>query len=161
MPWTYSLSQLADVIGTDTDRGGLAFRRASTDTRSIMSGDVFFALRGERFDGNHFVRDAFLKGAIGAVTTEPHDGGPCLVVPDPLEALQQFAAYHRRQFDIPLLAITGSCGKTTAKDMTARLLSTKLRVVKTQGNLNNEIGCPQSLLQIDADTDMAVIEMGA
>ncbi len=161
MPWTYSLSQLADVIGTQTERGNLAFCRASTDTRTIMPGDVFFALRGERFDGNRFVQDAFLKGAVGVVATEPHDGGPCLIVPDTLEALQQFAAYHRRQFDIPLLALTGSCGKTTAKDMTARLLGTKLRVVKTLGNLNNEIGCPQSLLQIDADTDMAVIEMGA
>lgn len=161
MPWTYSLGQLAEAIGTDTDSGARVFRRASTDSRTIMPGDVFFALRGERFDGNRFVRDAFLKGAIGAVTTEACAGGPCLVVPDPLEALQQFAAYHRRQFDIPLLALTGSCGKTTTKDMTSRLLSTKLRVVKTQGNLNNEIGCPRSLLQIDTDTDMAVIEMGA
>ncbi|HOV73074.1 MAG TPA: UDP-N-acetylmuramoyl-tripeptide--D-alanyl-D-alanine ligase [Candidatus Hydrogenedentes bacterium] len=161
MAWSYTLRQLAEAIGSDTNRGDVTFRRASTDTRTLMPGDVFFALRGEHFDGNRFVRDAFMKGAAGAVTTETSEYGPCLVVRDPLEALQRFASFHRRHFDIPLFALTGSCGKTTAKDMTARLLATRYRVVKTQGNLNNEIGCPQSLLQMDAETDMAVIEMGA
>ncbi|NIA15711.1 MAG: UDP-N-acetylmuramoyl-tripeptide--D-alanyl-D-alanine ligase, partial [Nitrospiraceae bacterium] len=82
-------------------------------------------------------------------------------VDDPLVALQQFAAHHRSRYDIPVFALTGSCGKTTAKDMTSALLSTLYAVTKTQGNLNNEIGCPVSLLQIDGDTGMAIIEMGA
>jgi UDP-N-acetylmuramoyl-tripeptide--D-alanyl-D-alanine ligase len=80
---------------------------------------------------------------------------------DPLHALQVFAAHHRNQYAIPLLAITGSCGKTTSKDLVTALLSTKYSVVKTQGNLNNEIGCPLSLLNIDNDTEMAVMELGA
>ncbi|MCP4645496.1 MAG: UDP-N-acetylmuramoyl-tripeptide--D-alanyl-D-alanine ligase, partial [bacterium] len=94
-------------------------------------------------------------------TTVPNEAGPCLVVDSPLAALQTFAAWHRSHHDLPLLALTGSCGKTTTKDLVSAVLSAQHRIVKTQGNLNNEIGCPMSLLQIDGETDMAVIEMGA
>ena len=123
-------------------------------------------MSGENFDGNRFVSGAFAKGACAAVTrVPPTDGvgplGPCIVVDDPLEALQAFAAYHRRRYAVPVVALTGSCGKTMAKDVTAALLASRYRVVKTQGNLNNAIGCPLSLLEIGDETEIAVIEMGA
>ncbi len=161
MAWQYTLGELAHVVGATPQAPDLTFRRVSTDTRRIEPGDVFFALRGENFDGNRFVVDAFDNGACAAVTRDPSDKGPCLLVNDPLEALQAFAGHHRQQLGLPVFALTGSCGKTTAKDMTAAVLATRYRVVKTQGNLNNDIGCPLSLLQMDSETDIAVIEMGA
>ena len=164
MGWIYTVQELATAVGagsSDSTESDATFARVSTDTRTIAEGDVFFALSGENFDGNAFVADAFGKGAAAAVTTKACGGGACVLVDDPGLALQQFAAHHRSRYDIPVFALTGSCGKTTAKDMAAALLSTRYAVVKTQGNLNNEIGCPMSLLQIDGDTDMAVIEMGA
>jgi UDP-N-acetylmuramoyl-tripeptide--D-alanyl-D-alanine ligase len=105
---------------------------------------------------------AFEKGAAAAVCTQAHERGPCLVVENPLLALQHFAAAHRKDWGGPLLAITGSCGKTTSKDFCAAVLgSVYPKVAKTKGNLNNEIGCPLSLLQLGADTGMAVMELGA
>lgn len=180
--WRYTLKELAHVIAAADDRDparadqGIgpigpirpirpisdpAFSAVSTDTRTLQPGDVFFALSGPNFDGNRFVSDAFAKGALAAVTKESNDSGPCLLVEDPLKALQRFAAHHRARYRIPVFALTGSCGKTSTKDMTAQLLATRHNVVKTQGNLNNEIGCPLSLLQLDEKTDIAVIEMGA
>jgi len=162
MAWTYTLDELARVLDVRSPAGSNAlFRRISTDTRTLQSGDVFFALSGERFDGNQFVPGAFAKGATAAVTTRPVEAGPCLVVTDPLVALQRFAAYHRRRYAVPVLAVTGSCGKTTSKDLTAAVLATRYNVVKTPGNLNNDIGCPLSLLHIGDDTQFAIIEMGA
>lgn len=161
MGWTYTLGQLASALGARWEGADPAFSSVSSDTRTLRRGEVFFALSGERFDGNEFVAEAFAKGACAAVCARDLAAGPCLVVADPLQALQRFAAYHRSQYAIPVLALTGSCGKTTTKDLTAAALGSKHRVVKTQGNLNNEIGCPRSLLQIDGDTDMAVVEMGA
>jgi len=155
------LEKLAGAIGAEAPGSPVAFERVSTDSRRIEAGAVFFALSGERFDGNAFVGDAFACGACAAVTNVACAGGPCLVVADPLEALQQFAAWHRQRYAIPVLAVTGSCGKTTAKDLTSALLESRFAVAKTPGNLNNEIGCPLSLLQIGDDTGMAVIEMGA
>ncbi len=181
MGWTYGIDELAGIIGADvlpppappyTDaslirRTGVrpgeraTFSRVSTDTRKLESGDVFFALSGEKFDGNAFLPDACAKGACAAVCTVPLNGHSCLVVESPLAALQRFAHHHRTRHAIPVIALTGSCGKTTSKDLIASVLSSRYRVVKTQGNLNNEIGCPLSLLQIDSETDVAVIEMGA
>ena len=161
MAWHYTLRELAAAIGAEAPAPPCTFSRAATDSRTLEPGDVFFALKGEHFDGARFVSDAFAKGACAAVTTQPEEAGPCLVVEDPLRALQAFAAWHRRRHALPLIAITGSCGKTSTKDFTAAVLAARYRVVKTQGNLNNEIGCPLSLLQIDDETEMAVIEMGA
>ena len=138
-----------------------SFSSVSTDTRSLKPGDVFFALSGENFDGNSFVPQAFEKGAIAAVCERPVPGGPCIVVDEPLRRLQDFAAWHRNRCPANVIAITGSSGKTTAKDLTAAVLASKYPVVKTQGNLNNDIGCPLSLLLMDRDTRHAVIEMGA
>jgi len=160
--WRYTIDELARILGTEAPVGGaLSFERISTDTRTLETGDVFLALKGERFDGSRFVSEAFARGAVAAVTTTSDDAGPCLIVEDPLRALQQFAAFHRARYDLPVIALTGSCGKTTAKDMIAALLRSRYTVASTPGNLNNDIGCPRSLLEIDGDTDVAVIEMGA
>ncbi len=160
MSWRYTLPELARILGVpDTGVAGV-FDGVSTDTRSLTPGQVFFALKGDNFDGNRFAADALRRRAAAAVVTEACDE-PHLLVKDGLEALQQFAAHHRAHYEIPLIAITGSCGKTSAKDFAAALLRTRREVVKTQGNLNNEIGCPLSLLQIDGVTEVALIEMGA
>jgi len=140
---------------------GLAFSAVSTDTRTIQPGDVFFALSGENFDGNSFVPKAFEKGALAAVCERSIPGGPCIVVESPLRRLQDFAAWHRARCTANVIAVTGSSGKTTAKDLIAAVLASKYPVVKTPGNLNNDIGCPLSLLRMDGDTRHAVIEMGA
>ncbi len=176
MTWSYTLSEVADSIGpadafgpadsigTTAPEANPEVRGASTDTRTLKPGQIFFALSGENFEGGRFVAEAFAKGAAAAVTKAVPDSpapGPCLLVDDPLKALQAFAAHHRERYFIPLLAITGSCGKTTTKDLTAAVLGSLHSVVKTPGNLNNDIGCPLSLLGIDDDTHMAVIEMGA
>lgn len=161
MPWTYSLHELARAVGAEAPGGDVSFSAVSTDTRTLQPGDVFFALKGENFDGNRFVAQAFEKGAAAAVVDSPHGEGPTLLVRDAQAALQDFAAWHRRRFTLPLLALTGSCGKTSSKDLIASVIGSRHSVVKTQGNLNNEIGCPLSLLRIDAGTDFAVIEMGA
>ncbi len=162
MAWTYTISELANFCGAKVAGAGEAhFSCISTDTRTLERGDVFFALSGENFDGNRFVEEAFSKGAVAAVCTQESDAGPCLLVNDPLVALQDFARSHRERFEIPVIAITGSCGKTTSKDLIAAVLQTRYNVVKTKGNLNNEIGLPLSLLEIDGDTEAAVMEMGA
>jgi len=161
MGWRYTVDELGRILGVAPLGVNTSFTAVSTDTRTLSRGQVFFALSGERFDGNRFVEEAFAKGAAAAVTTTPFAAGACLVVSDTLTALQRFAAYHRKQYPIPVIALTGSCGKTTAKEFAAAVLGGAYRVVKTQGNLNNEIGCPLSLLQVDEATDMAVIEMGA
>ncbi len=161
MGWRYTLDELARIVGAPAPGRAVTFEAVSTDTRTLAPGQVFFALSGENFDGNRFVGEAFAKGAAAAVVREAAGDGPCLVVPDPLKALQTFAAYHRNRYPIPLFALTGSCGKTGVKDLTAAVLGSRWNVVKTPGNLNNDIGCPLSLLRIDEKTDMAVIEMGA
>lgn len=161
MSWTYSIGELAGLLGVEDPHAAESCHGVSTDSRTTQPGDVFFALRGKNFDGSRFVGDAFAKGAAVAVTAAAEPGGPCLVVDDPLCALQVFSAHHRKAYAIPLLAITGSCGKTTSKDLVTAVLATKYSVVKTQGNLNNEIGCPLSLLKIDCGTEMAVMELGA
>lgn len=164
MSWTYTLADLAAASGgtlTQPSAAETRFSSVSTDTRKIQSGQVFFALRGENFDGNQFVAQALAAGAIAAVCSEPSASGPCIVVADALKALQDFAVWHRARMTVDVFGITGSCGKTTTKDFIHALLSTKCKSLKTQGNLNNDIGVPLTLLELDADTQFAVIEMGA
>ncbi|HPO13046.1 MAG TPA: UDP-N-acetylmuramoyl-tripeptide--D-alanyl-D-alanine ligase [Candidatus Hydrogenedentes bacterium] len=161
MNWRYTASELARIVNAPAPARDAAFSGVSTDTRTLEPGQVFFALPGTNFDGNKFVAEAFAKGAAGVVSQIALADRPCVVVEDPLKALQVLAAHHRGRFSLPVIAITGSCGKTTAKDCISAVLGAKYRVIKTQGNFNNEIGCPLSLLQLDADTERAVIEMGA
>ncbi len=161
MSWTYTIDDLAAILGAPAPETGAVCSGVSTDTRTIEPGNAFFALAGDRFDANNFIEEAFAKGASVAVAQRTSAAGPCVVVSNTLESLQQFAAYHRRRFRIPIFALTGSCGKTSTKDMIAALLSTKYTTLKTLGNLNNEIGCPLTLLKIDESIQAAVIEMGA
>lgn len=141
----------------------LQFPSVQTDTRKLKAGDIFFALKGPSFNGNAFAAQALAAGAAYAVIDEPEylSGQKTLLVNDVLETLQALAHHHRKQLNIPVIAITGSNGKTTTKELVHAVLSTTYRTTTTQGNLNNHIGVPLTLLSIPPDAEMAVIEMGA
>ena len=141
----------------------LSHPKICTDTRNIQADSLFFCLKGENFDGNTFALQALEAGAAYVVTNRQDLKGNdrCFVVDDTLATLQQLAHHHRRQFSIPFIGITGTNGKTTTKELTAQVLQTKYRVTFTQGNLNNHIGVPLTLLTVNADTEIAIIEMGA
>jgi UDP-N-acetylmuramoyl-tripeptide--D-alanyl-D-alanine ligase len=135
-----------------------------TDTRQITPGDLFFALKGPNFNGNNFAQQALEKGAAYAIADEPSTekkSEKFILVNDVLETLQQLAKYHRLQFNIPFIAITGSNGKTTTKELIHAVLSTTFKTYTTTGNLNNHIGVPLTILKIKGDAQVAVIEMGA
>lgn len=133
-----------------------------TDTRQLTPGCIFFALKGDNFDGNKFAAQALEKGAAYAVIDNPEYkvGDRFLLVPDVLKALQDLATFHRNQFDIPVIAIGGSNGKTTTKELVANVLAGHYPCHYTKGNLNNHIGVPLTLLSMPANTEVAVIEMG-
>jgi UDP-N-acetylmuramoyl-tripeptide--D-alanyl-D-alanine ligase len=135
----------------------------STDTRKIKANSLFFALKGGIYNGNQFAQEALSKGARYAVIDDAYfkNSEQCLLVEDVLKTLQDLANFHRKQHQIPLLAITGTNGKTTTKELVNVVLSTKFSTKATQGNLNNHIGVPLTLLEVNAKTAMAVIEMGA
>ncbi len=134
-----------------------------TDTRKLKEGDIFFSLKGENFNGNTFAQKAIEAGAAFAVIDEEQYTifGKTILVDDVLTALQQLAKHHRKQFSIPFIAITGSNGKTTTKELVQAVLSSSFRTYTTEGNLNNHIGVPLTILKIKADAELAVIEMGA
>ena len=141
----------------------LNVRSVTTDTRKIKQGDIFFALKGGNFNGNTFAAKALEMGASMAVIDEPqqpHDERMVLVN-DALTALQQLAKMYRESLNIPFLAITGSNGKTTTKELIRDVLARRYRVSATIGNLNNHIGVPLTLLAIPADCELAIVEMGA
>lgn len=137
--------------------------KVSTDTRALAPGSMFFALKGERFDGNKFFRLALENGCKLAVVDDEKlkDEPGCFWVPDVLKALQGLARYHRQKLRIPVIGITGSNGKTTTKELLAAVLGKKYKVWFTQGNLNNHIGVPLTLLSIPPGTQIAIVEMGA
>ncbi|MFM9004084.1 MAG: UDP-N-acetylmuramoyl-tripeptide--D-alanyl-D-alanine ligase [Flavobacteriales bacterium] len=141
----------------------LKVRKVTTDTRNIQPGDIFFALKGGNFNGNAFALKALEQGASMVVVDEPQDPvDPRMVlVDDALTALQQVAKLYRESLTIPFLAITGSNGKTTTKELIRDVLSKRYRVSATLGNLNNHIGVPLTLLAIPADCELAIVEMGA
>jgi UDP-N-acetylmuramoyl-tripeptide--D-alanyl-D-alanine ligase len=157
-----SLSELvaplqATLVGTDCE-----FSRVCTDSRQLQAGDLFVALRGENFDGHDYLEDIASTGAVAALVDQAGElSVPTLQVADTLKALGQLAGYHRQLYSGPLVAITGSSGKTTVKNMIAAVLSRRGKTLATQGNFNNEIGAPLTLLQLEADTEFAVVEMGA
>jgi len=185
----FTIEEIMEVTGArlvsgdfqQVSRGGV--RRLCTDSRTARRGDLFIALAGEQFDGHRFVEAALRLGAVGAIvqagswdqpplppTAVPV--GPArgrktpagiplvLLVPDSLLAFQQLASHHRSRFRIPLVAVTGSNGKTTTKEMVALVLAERGTVLKTEGNLNNRIGVPLTLLRLTARHDAAVVEMG-
>lgn len=142
----------------------LQVRSVSTDSRSIPQGCIYFALKGDNFDGNNFALDAIEKGASMAVMDNfeiAAKSDKCLLVTDALSALQDLARMHRDMLNIPVIGLTGSNGKTTTKELLAAVLSKKYNTQFTKGNLNNHIGVPLSILSIMPEHEIAVIEMGA
>ena len=131
------------------------------DTRIIQKGDMYVAIKGEKFDGNDFYKDAINKGAVACLMSKEPDEkiGSIVLVENTVKAIQQIAAYKRSQVDIPVVAVTGSVGKTSTKDIVAAVMSQKYKVLKTQGNLNNDIGLPVTLLRLH-DENAIVVEMG-
>jgi len=167
------LSQAAEALDARMVGADVHFDAISTDSRKIKAGDLFIALRGENFDGYEFAAAALASGAVAAMVNVdsyaahpaiPDPRSPILAVPDTRLALGQLAAYWRKQFDIPLVAITGSNGKTTVKEMLAGILraaaGNEEGVLVTRGNFNNDIGMPLTLLRMNARHRYAVIEMG-
>ena len=134
----------------------------STDSRNIIPKSIFFALKGESFDGNKYAVEAIEKGAAYAVVDDVKVNHPkCILVESVLNALQELANYHRKQLKAKVIGITGTNGKTTTKELTLATLSKKFKTVATKGNLNNHIGVPLTLLSVPVDTEIAIIEMGA
>lgn len=134
-----------------------------TDTRRLKEGEIFFALKGPNFNGNTFAAKALAMGASAVIIDENQEikDDRIFLVEDALTTLQNLALHHRKQFNIPFLAITGSNGKTTTKELVSAVLATHFKTSTTQGNLNNHIGVPLTILSIPADAEIAVIEMGA
>ena len=177
----FTVEELREVIsvkvltGTESLSGKRRIRQISTDSRSVRRGDLFVALKGDRYDGHEFVPAVLAQGAAGAIVHDEYrlppssaavrriDGrsAPFLLgVRDPLFAYQQLATHHRSRFHIPVVAVTGSNGKTTTKEMVAAVLAQRWRVLKTEGNFNNRIGVPYTLFRLTARHQAAVIEMG-
>lgn len=135
----------------------------STDTRKIEKGSLFVALKGEKFNANQFAADALEKGARYALIDEKkyQQNERFILVPDALKTLQELARHHRRRLNIPVLGINGTNGKTTTKELVNLVLSKKYKTLATQGNLNNHIGVPLTLLQLQPEHELAIIELGA
>ena len=160
------LGKIAEYISaTGRCSSGLLAETYSIDSRTISPGALFFAVKGERFDGHDFVEQALAKGAVGAVVRQDRlthyaRQDNLLAVEDTLSALQTLASAVRKLWGKPLIGITGSAGKTTTKEAVAHVLSSKFRVLKSEGNLNNHFGLPLTLLRLGPEHDAAVIEMG-
>jgi UDP-N-acetylmuramoyl-tripeptide--D-alanyl-D-alanine ligase len=163
-----TLEEIARYSGGRLLRGDplMPVDRLHTDTRSLAVGDCFVALKGDRFDGHAFVREVKNHGAVAALVSqrpEPHDVPEDLAlveVPNTLEALQRFAAAYRRTLSVRIVGVTGSSGKTSTKELIAAVLRTRYKTKATEGNLNNHIGVPLTLIRLDADDQYGVVEMG-
>lgn len=138
-------------------------QKITTDTRKIEYGQIFFALKGANFDGNQYALEAIKQGAKYSVVDDKSLEGEkgIILVENVLKTMQELALYHRRKLNIPMIAITGSNGKTTSKELIREVLSKKYKVACTKGNLNNHIGIPLTLLDIKAYEDISIVEMGA
>ena len=156
------LAELSVAIGSTATPAPRQISAFSTDSRSVEPGALFFALRGDRFDGNDFLELAFVRGAAAAVVARPaaRPGRTVLPVADSLEALQAAARLARSLYQGRVVAVTGSAGKTTTKDIIATLLAPELAVGKTSGNFNNHIGLPLSILHLPDESQVAVLEIG-
>jgi UDP-N-acetylmuramoyl-tripeptide--D-alanyl-D-alanine ligase len=169
----YRIQDIVDSTGAKLARGDAhrTIAGVSTDTRSLASGDFFFAISGPNFDGNRFAREAIERGAAGLMLADP--GGtplpavrdlprdtPILFPPSPRHALSDLAQWHRRRLSAPVIGITGSCGKTTTKSILIELLSSRRRTVGSPNSFNNDIGVPHTLFLADDATEAVVVEMG-
>ncbi len=156
-----SLNEILDALAAERIGPDATFDNVSTDTRKVCKGDLFVALKGENFDGTDFVNDAAEKGAVAAIVERKIESSiPLLVVKDARIALGKLASFWLGRFGIPIVAVTGSNGKTTTKEMLASILREKGEVLATQGNLNNDIGVPLTLFRLTKEHRFAVIEMG-
>jgi UDP-N-acetylmuramoyl-tripeptide--D-alanyl-D-alanine ligase len=155
---------LAATGGKILSGNSIVFAGVSIDSRTIQDGELFIALRGSKFNGHDFLHEALRKGNGAIVNHSPAaaiEGKTLISVEDTLKALQELARYMRLKKDIPVIGITGSNGKTTTKELVASILSSKYRVLKNSGNLNNHIGLPLTLTRIREEDEIAVLEMGA
>ena len=159
-----SLGKIAGAVGgkLKNKHANIKINDVSSDSRAAdLSGALFIAIEGERFDGHDFIREAVYKGAACVMSERGLDTShPVIVVDSTRRALGDLAAYYRSLFDLHVVAVTGSVGKTITKDMTAQVLSTKYKTLKTEGNLNNEIGLPFTILRLDESYQAAVLELG-
>lgn len=157
----FTLQEAAAALGLPQMQAQATLADVCTDTRKIQPGSLFVCLRGERFDGHSFASQAAQLGAAALLVDHPVDADvPQLVVTDTGKALLQLAGWYRRRFRLPVVGLTGSVGKTTTKEFIALVLGAKYNTLKTQGNLNNEIGVPQMLFRLEDSHTAAVIEMG-
>ena len=136
------------------------FTTTCIDSRKAEAGSLFIAIKGENTDGYNYIPSAIEKGALCAVADHEYEGYPCIVVNDPVKAFQDIARAYRQTLNITVVGITGSVGKTTTKEMVASVLSRKYNVIKTEGNFNNGLGLPLTIMSIKPDTEVAVVEMG-
>ncbi|NKB47504.1 MAG: UDP-N-acetylmuramoyl-tripeptide--D-alanyl-D-alanine ligase [Legionellales bacterium] len=157
------LTRLAPIVQGECLGGDASFTQISIDTRTLQPGDLYWAIRGEQFDGHEFVAQAKAQGAVGAVVSQSVTQAdfPIIQVVDTVQALGDYAHHHRQQFSLPIIALTGSCGKTTTKTLIASILQQQGPALATPGNFNNAIGVPLTLLQLCAEHRYAVIELGA
>lgn len=149
-------------VSSVKDAGQIVIDRITTDTRKIEKGDFFIPIKGEKFDGHEFISQAFEKGAVCCFSEKKltETKNPYILVEDTRKAIRDLAEYYRSLFSIPVIAITGSVGKTTTKDMISSVLMQKYRVLKTEGNFNNEIGLPLTLFRLEESHEVVVLEMG-
>ena len=155
----YEIAEVLSAKNDVTQFENVALRNAEFDSRLIESGDLFVPLKGAR-DGHDFIPTAFAQGAAATLSERPVAGGAYILVDDVLTAFQRLAQYYLEKMQVDVLAVTGSNGKTTTKDMLAQLLATTYKTYKTQGNYNNEIGLPYTVLHMPEDTEKLVLEMG-
>ncbi|MCC3168962.1 UDP-N-acetylmuramoyl-tripeptide--D-alanyl-D-alanine ligase [Streptococcus sanguinis] len=155
----YEIAEVLSAKNDVTQFENVALRNAEFDSRLIESGDLFVPLKGER-DGHDFIPTAFAQGAAATLSERPVAEGAYILVDDVLTAFQRLAQYYLEKRQVDVLAVTGSNGKTTTKDMLAQLLATTYKTYKTQGNYNNEIGLPYTVLHMPEDTEKLVLEMG-
>ena len=161
--WT--LARVRSALGGGAHpRGPAPLGAVSTDTRALAAGDIFVALRGERFDAHEFLGEAVRRGAAALVVHDPRPaaaaGVPVFVVQDTTTALGALGTYRRRAWSRPVIAIAGSNGKTSTKELVRAALGSRFHVHATTGNLNNQVGVPLTLLATPDDADLAVIEIG-
>lgn len=158
------LTEMIPVINDYQSFENKAIQGVCIDTRKLVKGSLYVPIIGQNFDGHQFVEEAINQGVAAALwqsnVPNPPEHLPILIVEDTLEALQQLAKSYRHQLNVKVVGITGSNGKTTTKDMVTKLLSLQYKVQKTEGNYNNHIGLPFTILQLEEDTEMAVLEMG-
>src|SRR5215470_11258200 len=162
-----SIAQIAEFTGAAVSSGGgkVFVDRVSTDSRTLKRGELFVALRGENFDGHNFVESAAKSGAAGAIVDANWKGEipkdfALIRVEDTLAAYQKLAAGYRRSLSLKVVAVTGSNGKTTTKDFAASVLARRFRVTKTEGNFNNHVGLPRTVLEATARDEVGVWEIG-